>query len=124
MGKKSPGLKVPTKVKYLILLTAFSAVGYGYLTTVIAAYLPEMGISSDNVGLILGASGLAMILSAIPFGIMSDRMGRKWIFIAGLIGMPISMAICSIAHSADLFLIAAIIAGISEGAFLSTWNAM
>ncbi len=41
--KKAAGLKVPSQVKWLILPVSFSSIGYGYLTTAIAAYLPEQG---------------------------------------------------------------------------------
>lgn len=124
MTKKRNGTKVPSSVKWLILLTAFSSIGYGYLTTAISAYLPMLGVSSSQIGYIIGASGIAMIFSAIPFGILSDRIGRKRILLIGLLGVPPAMIICAFSHDANVFLIATIVAGISEGAFLSTWNAM
>ena len=124
MRKKGNGTKVPSNVKWLILLTAFSAIGYGYLTTAISAYLPMLGVSSSQIGYIIGASGIAMIFSAIPFGILSDRIGRKRILLIGLLGVPPAMIICAFSHDANVFLIATIVAGVSEGAFLSTWNAM
>ena len=40
---------VPRTVKWLIYLTVFSSVGYGYLLTIVAAYLPEVGLSSGQV---------------------------------------------------------------------------
>ena len=118
------GTKVPAQVKWLILLTSFSSIGYGYLTTAIAAYLPEQGVDSGQVGLIIGLSGLAMIISAIPFGLMSDRLGRKRLLLAGLALLPFSMFICSFSADPRLYLAAAIISGVAEGAILSTWNAM
>ncbi|NLX46562.1 MAG: MFS transporter [Euryarchaeota archaeon] len=118
------GTKVPTQVKWLILLTSFSAIGYGYLTTAIAAYLPEQGVDSGQVGLIIGLSGLAMIISAIPFGFMSDRLGRKRLLLAGLTLLPFSMFICSFSANPWLYMAAAVISGVAEGAILSTWNAM
>jgi MFS family permease len=121
---KTAGLKVPAQVKWLILLTSFSSIGYGYLTTAISAYLPEKGVSSGQVGLIIGISGLAMILSAIPFGLMSDRIGRKKLLLVGLTALPLSMFICSLSADPDLYMLAGIISGIAEGAILSTWNAM
>jgi predicted MFS family arabinose efflux permease len=124
MGKRANGTKVPTNVKWLIVLTAFSAIGYGYLTTAISAYLPMLGVSSSQIGLIIGASGIAMILTAIPFGILSDRIGRKRILMLGMLGVPPAMMICAFSHDANVFLLATIVAGISEGAFLSSWNAM
>ena len=124
MKKRTDGTKVPRNVKLLIILTAFQAIGYGYLTTAISAYLPMLGVSSGQVGLIIGASGVAMILSAIPFGLLSDRIGRKRILLWGMIGVPPAMIICALSHDPNVFLVATIVAGVSEGAFLSSWNAM
>ena len=124
MDISSPGVKVPSQVKWLILLTSFSSIGYGYLTTAIAAYLPEQGVDSAKVGLIIGLSGLAMIISAIPFGFMSDRLGRKRLLLFGLAILPFSMFICALSADPDLYMAAAIISGVAEGAILSTWNAM
>jgi MFS family permease len=118
------GLKVPSNVKWLILLASFSAIGYGYIITAITAYLPEQGVSSVDIGLIIGASGLAMIFCAIPFGILSDRIGRKWILIIGLVGVPVAMLLCALSLDPVYFLVASIVIGIAEGALLSTWNAM
>lgn len=121
---KTAGLKVPSQVKWLILLTSFSSIGYGYLTTAISAYLPEKGVGSGQIGLIIGISGLAMILSAIPFGLMSDRIGRKKLLLVGLAALPASMFICSLSADPNLYMMAGIISGVAEGAILSTWNAM
>ncbi|MBM4237764.1 MAG: hypothetical protein FJ151_04690, partial [Euryarchaeota archaeon] len=55
-GQKRHGIfgKVPPRVKGIIYLTSFSSVGYGYLLVAITAYLPELGLSSGIVGLMLG----------------------------------------------------------------------
>lgn len=124
MKKRERSTKVPARVIWLILLTSFGTIGYGYLLTAISAYLPELGVGSDQVGLILGASGVAMILTAIPFGILSDRIGRKWILIIGTCGIPPTMLLCALSNDPSVYLLASIIGGISEGALLSTWNAM
>jgi MFS family permease len=63
---------VPPKVRWLIYLLSFASVGYGYLLVAITAYLPEIGLSSGDVGLILGANGAAFAISAIPIGLLSD----------------------------------------------------
>jgi len=122
--KKAASLKVPSQVKWLILLASFSSIGYGYLITAIAAYLPEQGVDSGQVGLIIGVSGLAMILSAIPFGILSDRIGRKSLLLIGLSLPPMAMLLCSFSADPGLYMLAGIIFGVAEGAVLSTWNAM
>lgn len=79
---------VSSQVKWLIYLSTFSTVAYGYLIVAITAYLPEAGLSSADVGLILGVNGVAFAVAAVPLGIRADRRGRKDIFILGLYGIP------------------------------------
>jgi MFS family permease len=115
---------VPPKVKWLIYLVSFASVGYGYLLVAIAAYLPEIGLRSVDVGLILGANGIAFAVSAIPIGLLSDRRGRKWVLILGLMALPPALLVYALTTDVGALLVAAIAAGIAEGAFLTSWNAL
>jgi MFS family permease len=124
MAKSKEKTKVPPMVMALIFLSSLSSVGYGYLMVAISAYLPEVGISSADVGLLMGTSGAAMVASAIPFGLISDRYGRKWILIFGNFLLPPTLFVYALTTDVSLLLVAAIIAGIAEGAILSSWNAL
>ncbi|HEY3419859.1 MAG TPA: MFS transporter [Methanomassiliicoccales archaeon] len=115
---------VPYKVRWIIYLSCFSAVANGYLTMVISAYLPEIGISSSDIGLLLGVNGVGMIITAIPFGILADRIGRKRILVVSLSLIPLTLLIYAFTTDFTFLLIGAITAGAAEGAFLSAWNAM
>jgi predicted MFS family arabinose efflux permease len=115
---------VPHKVRWIIYLSCFSAVASGYLTMVISAYLPEIGISSSDIGLLLGVNGVGMIITAIPFGILADRIGRKRILVVSLSLIPLSLMIYAFTSDFSFLILGAAIAGAAEGAFLSAWNAM
>ena len=115
---------VPPKVRWLIYLLSFASVGYGYLLVAITAYLPEIGLSSGDVGLILGANGAAFAISAIPIGLLSDRKGRKWILISGLFVLSPSLLVYALTTNVTTLVLAGIAVGVAEGAFFPTWNAM
>jgi predicted MFS family arabinose efflux permease len=115
---------VPHRVRWIIYLSCFSAVANGYLTMVISAYLPEIGISSSDIGLLLGVNGAAMILTAIPFGMLADRIGRKRILVVSLSLIPLTLLIYALTRDVPFLLIGSVVAGAAEGAFLSAWNAM
>jgi MFS family permease len=90
----------------------------------ISAYFPETGFSAGDVGLLIAVSGMTFVAGGIPLGILADRKGRKWIL---LIGMAITTpAIMVFAFTRDMgwLLFASFIAGLSEGAFMATWNAL
>src|SRR5206468_4107599 len=116
--------EIPRKVRGIVFANVLGAVGFGYLFVFIAAYLPQIGIGAEVVGLLFGAQGVAIVLSAIPLGIYSDRRGRKWLLLIASVILPPSVLV--FAFTTDLWWLvpAAVVAGIGEGAFLSTWNAI
>src|SRR5574337_1937027 len=87
---------IPSKVRWIIYANALGAVGFGYLIVFITAYLPETGVESGVVGLILGAEGAAMVLSAIPLGLYSDRRGRKRLLLVASVILPPSILLFAI----------------------------
>jgi len=121
-----PGVfsSVPAKVKWLIYFATPTVVAYGYLLVFISAYLPELGLDPGSVGLLLGASGAAFVVSAIPLGVISDKKGRKPLLLLGTIALVPIPIIFALTTEMPYLLVASIIGGVSEGAFLSTWNAI
>ncbi|MGE5379279.1 MAG: MFS transporter, partial [Candidatus Saccharibacteria bacterium] len=115
---------VPYTVKWLILLMFPSYLATGYFWVATSAYLPQIGVSAGNVGLILSINGVAFMLAAIPMGMLADRTGRKRILLAGVLGMPPTLLIYALTSDITVLLAASAVAGIAEGAFLTTWNAL
>lgn len=115
---------VPSRVKWLIYLTIPSSIAYGYVIIAIAAYLPEIGVSLGDVGLLIGVNGLVFVLSAVPIGLLADRKGKKLIFLLGMIGIPPSILVYAFTTDLGALLIATSIAAVSEAAFASTWNVL
>ncbi len=116
--------RIPRNVRWIIYANAFGAVGFGYLIVFITAYLPEIGVESGAVGLILGAEGAAMVLSAIPLGLYSDRRGRKGLLLVASVILPPSILVFAFTTEILWLVLASVVAGVGEGAFLSTWNAI
>ena len=115
---------IPPKVLAIVGANAFGAVGFGYLMVFITAYLPEVGTESGIVGLILGAEGAAMVLTAIPLGMYSDRRGRKGLLLVSSIILPPSILVFAFTRDVLWLVLASVVAGVAEGGFLSTWNAI
>src|SRR5207244_12310723 len=113
---------IPRKVRWIVFSNAFGAVGFGYLTVFITAYFPEVGVSSQVVGLLLGAVGVSMVVSAAPLGIYSDRRGRKGLLLIGSAILPPSSLVFALPTDVKWMVLAALAAGVGAGAFLSSWN--
>lgn len=123
-GSSSIFGSVPPRVRWLILLMSFSSLATGYFWVATSAYLPQIGVSSGSVGLLLSLNGIVFILSAVPLGMLADRIGRKRILLIGVMGMPPALLIYAFTSDLALLMLASIIAGAAEGAFLTTWNAL
>jgi len=122
--KASVSPRLPSRVKWLIVSNAFTSAGVGYLIVYITGYMPEVGFSSGTVGLLVGVFGLVTIVTGIPFGLISDRMGRKWLLLLGSIGVGPSLAIFALTSGLSYLLVSAILLGLAEAASLTTWNAI
>jgi len=116
--------EIPRKVRWIIYVNAAGGVAFGYLIIFITAYYPQIGISSGTIGLILGAEGAAMVLFAIPLGLYSDRRGRKRPLLAASAVLPPMILVFAFTTDLAWLVLAAVVAGIAEGGFLSTWNAI
>jgi MFS family permease len=115
---------VPRRVKLLIYLLSFLTVSQGFYYVIVTAYLPEVGVSGESVGLILGISAASVVLSAVPLGLLSDRRGRKRVFLVGTMGLPPALLVYAFTTNLSFLLVAAVVVGVAQGAFLTTWNAM
>src|SRR5207244_11890528 len=57
--------------------------GLGFLYIVLGAWLVTVGFTAVQAGLLISAQGIAVILTSIPLGIISDIYGRKKLLILG-----------------------------------------
>ncbi len=69
----------------LALIYVFRMLGLFLVLPVFALYAGDLdGVTAFKVGLALGAYGLTQALLQIPFGLASDRLGRKPVIVFGL----------------------------------------
>ena len=66
------------------LLTLFHYTGAYMRVPVLPLYATAHGASPASVGLIMGAHMVVAALSAIPFGVASDRWGRRTLLLGGM----------------------------------------
>ena len=62
---------VPSRVRSLIVVLSVNSLAVGYFTVFLTAYLPQVGIGSRLVGIIVGAEGITMVIVGIPLGMLS-----------------------------------------------------
>src|SRR3989449_6427530 len=116
--------EIPRKVRWIIYVNAAGGVGFGYLMIFITAYYPQIGSGAGARALTRGAEGAAMVICALPLGISSDRRGRKPPLLVASAVLPPTVLVFAFTTELQWLVLAAIVAGVAEGGFLATWNAI
>ncbi len=79
---------------------------------VFAAYARELtGATSYKIGLALGIYGLSQGLLQIPFGMLSDRIGRKIMIVLALLIFGIGSAVAAVSTSIDGVIVGRLLQG-------------
>ena len=81
------------KIHLLYTVTALFWFSTYIYSPVLPTYIKSLGASYLMVGLILGCYGVGQLVFRVPIGIISDRLGKRKIFISlGLLSLVISSA--------------------------------
>ena len=108
-------------VAWLAFLGPF---GYGFLESSLNAMYPvyalRSGIAFSSISIILASFSVGGIISQLPLGMLSDRIGRRPIFLIALGGGAISFFIASTLETSIIAIISMIfIAGLFSGSIFS-----
>ena len=68
-------------------------------------YLKELGSNEQQIGLILGAFGIAMAITHIPAGRLADRIGRRPLLIAAWLTGLASTIVMALARELPMFIV-------------------
>jgi predicted MFS family arabinose efflux permease len=96
----------------LSLIISMRFFGLFIVLPVISIYaLSFPGATTQVVGLIIGGYALTQMIFQIPFGAMSDMLGRKGTLITGLILIAIGSFLCAIATDLSTLLLGRLLQG-------------
>lgn len=68
-------------------------------------------VTGLQIGLAIGAYGLTQALLQIPYGMLSDKFGRKPLILVGLLVFLIGSVICALAESIELMIVGRAVQG-------------
>jgi multidrug resistance protein len=101
---------------------ALDLVGFGMLFPVLAAYSERLGASPTEAGFLVASFSLAQLVCSPLSGRLSDRIGRKPVLIASLVGTCIGSLLTGLAGSLWVLFAARLLDGAS-GASVSVAQA-
>ena len=79
---------------------ALRMLGFFMILPVFVLYADELeGVTPLLVGVAIGAYGLTQALLQIPFGMLSDRIGRKPVIVGGLLIFAIGSVVAALSDS-------------------------
>ncbi|MBC7229494.1 MAG: MFS transporter [Actinobacteria bacterium] len=72
----------------LVCLVIFvDSLGYGVVVPVMPVYARDLGIGELGLGMLFDSYALGNIVAAVPFGLVSDRFGRRPFLVFGMLAM-------------------------------------
>lgn len=96
----------------LAFLMGFRMLGLFMILPVFSIYAQQLrGVTPHLIGIALGVYGLTQACLQIPFGILSDKFGRKPIIFIGLMIFAFGSVVAALAHSIEGIIIGRAIQG-------------
>lgn len=100
----------------VVYLTVFiDLLGFGIILPILPFYAEKFGANGFWVGAVLTAYSAAQFVSAFYLGRLSDRIGRRPVLLASLVGSAVSLAMTGLAGSLAFLLLSRVLAGAFGG---------
>ncbi|MEK4501429.1 MFS transporter [Bacillus sp. FSL R12-0069] len=93
----------------------FDAMDVGMLSFVMVALQKDWGLSTQEMGWIGSINSIGMAVGAFVFGILSDKIGRKSVFIITLLLFSIGSGLTALTTTLAMFLILRFLIGMGLG---------
>ena len=93
-------------------------IAYSIAVPVLPDLTRKLGASPTMVGLLFASFGVTALLTAIPMGVVSDRVGRKGPLVAGFVGLAIASVMLAFADGLPSLFVARLAQGAADAV---TW---
>ncbi|MBS7287875.1 MAG: MFS transporter [Candidatus Freyarchaeota archaeon] len=98
--------------------------GYGVIVPLLPIYATTMGANEVDLTLIFSAYAIVHLITALPFGFLSDRYGRRPFIISGILLLSTSFALFPLAESIPALIAFRAIQGLAASLMWSSLSAL
>jgi multidrug resistance protein len=95
------------------------SLGYGVVVPVMPVYARDLGIGELGLGMLFASYALGNIVAAVPFGILSDRVGRRPFLVFGMLAMAGAFVLYAYATTYAALFFSRFLDGVTAAA---TWS--
>ena len=113
-------LHLPRNVYLLLLFTTGKGFQLSLSALTLNYYVHSLGYQPDFIGVFSAMPAVGALISAVPVGILADRIGRKPVLLLTAVLTPLFLAACALVTSAYLLLFCAFIQGVVSTAYWVT----
>ncbi len=129
MTSVAPTALQSSRKRWLALAVLILGVVMGMIdTTIVNVALPtirtSISASEATLSWIISGYALAYGLILIPAGRLGDRVGHKWVFLAGLTGFTLASLACGLAQDGTALVVARVAQGLFGGLFFPAVTAL
>lgn len=111
----------PDAILVLVVLVIFmDMMIYGLLIPVFPGYASRFGVDESIIGVVFGVYAVMLLLFSIPMGLLSDRVGRRPLIVAGMLLLALATALFGLSTTVVHLFVARTVQGVSAAA---TWSA-
>lgn len=103
----------------IALSTVLVMAGQGVIAPVLPLFAREFGVGTAVIGLTLSVFGLARLLFNVPFGMLSDRYGRRFLLVGGPIVTAVGMVGSGFAPTIETLLAWRFVAGAGSSMYMT-----
>ncbi|MEM3526663.1 MAG: MFS transporter [Candidatus Jordarchaeaceae archaeon] len=109
-----------TEILLIVCISAFiDSAAYGIVIPFLPQYAVSLGASDMDLGIIFASYALVQLVTVIPFGLLSDRYGRRPFMIMGMLLLGVASLLYVSARSIQLIILCRALQGLAASA---TWS--
>jgi MFS transporter, DHA1 family, multidrug resistance protein len=94
--------------------------GFGIVVPILPYYVSHFGVGGQALGWLMAIYSIMQFIFAPVWGKLSDRVGRKPVFLIGLVGYALSFGLMGLSHDYTQLFLSRALAGILSSATLPT----